>query len=128
LITLDAPNQTLTVAKTSKGNGTTSLAILPTDFTWNEVVTPGHTEITLQGPANFDFCASNPASGTTCSLDNEIFGNGGTFLRVNVDAPVTITFASTPIPEPAIWSLLIGGFGALGWALRRRRSAGAQPA
>jgi hypothetical protein len=132
LITLDAPNDTSATAKISNGNGTTHTDLFypPPNFTWNEVVNPGHTVITVSGPANFDFCASNPSAGVACAVDNQIFGDSS-FLRVtNIDGPATITFASSPIavPEPAAWSLMIGGFLALGWALRRRRSAAGQPA
>jgi hypothetical protein len=132
LITLDAPNNTSATAKISNGDGTTHLDLFypPPNFTWNEVVNPGHTVITVMGPASFDLCASNPSAGIACSVDNEVFGNNA-FLRIsNTDTPVTITFASSPIaiPEPAAWSLMIGGFLALGWALRRRRSAAGQPA
>jgi hypothetical protein len=35
----------------------------------------------------------------------------------------TATFTSAAIPEPASWTLMIGGFGLLGAAMRRRRMA-----
>jgi len=31
--------------------------------------------------------------------------------------------ATTPLPEPASWALMLGGFGAVGYGLRRRRLA-----
>lgn len=34
----------------------------------------------------------------------------------------TATFAATPVPEPALWAMLIAGFAAVGIALRRRPS------
>ncbi|THD54182.1 PEPxxWA-CTERM sorting domain-containing protein [Phenylobacterium sp.] len=41
-------------------------------------------------------------------------------------APADITFkgvAFAPVPEPATWTLMPGGFGLTGAALRRRRAA-----
>lgn len=128
LITLDAANETLSIMNTSMGGGLTSVSLAAPVFKWNEVVTPGHTMITVQAPADFDFCASHPAAGTVCSADNMVWGNGSTFLRAGVADPVMITFARTAIPEPTTWSLLIGGFLAIGWALRRQRTAAPQSA
>jgi hypothetical protein len=129
MITLAGPNDVNATARTSNGNGTTSfnpVFTLP-DFTWNEVVTPGHTEITVFGPPSFNFCAGNTPAGTVCNVNNSIFGDS-VFLNVaNTSGPVSVTFSSIAIPEPATWSLLIGGFLALGWALRRRRSAAGLP-
>ena len=126
-ITLDAPNNTFSIVDTSNGNGTVSQSFTSPDFTFNELVAPGHTTITVWSAPNFNDCASNPAKGTICSVDNSVLGNSAG-LKVNVSAPVTITFASNPIPEPAAWSLMIAGFLGIGWALRRRRSARLRPA
>jgi hypothetical protein len=126
LITLDAPDQTLGILNISNGNGTTHTSLTSANFLWNEVIAPGHTSITVWAAPDFDFCSSNPPTGTVCRLDNQVFGNG-TYLHVSGGSPVTVTFTSTPVPEPTTWSLLIGGFLALGWALRRRRFAVLQP-
>ena len=128
-ITLEGPNDVFAIDNISNGNGTTSPSFTIPGFLFNEVVAPGHTTITVRSDADFNNCAGNPAAGTICSADNSIFGDSVN-LKVNVASPVTITFAQTAIgvPEPAVWSLLICGFGALGWALRRRRAAGAQAA
>jgi hypothetical protein len=32
-----------------------------------------------------------------------------------------------PVPEPGTWALMLLGFGAIGWSLRRRRKAGLVP-
>jgi hypothetical protein len=32
----------------------------------------------------------------------------------------TVTFTSSPVPEPASWAMMIGGFGLIGAAMRRR--------
>jgi len=34
-----------------------------------------------------------------------------------------VTFTPDTVPEPATWALFVGGFGAVGFAVRRRRSA-----
>jgi hypothetical protein len=55
-------------------------------------------------------------------------------LLFNVTGPTTINITQTPIetfvpdavPEPATWAMMIGGFGLLGSAVRRRRSVSAQ--
>lgn len=35
----------------------------------------------------------------------------------------TDSFAGTAVPEPATWAMLVGGFGVMGFAARRRRAA-----
>jgi hypothetical protein len=41
---------------------------------------------------------------------------------------ITFTRIESPIPEPATWAMLLLGFGAVGFAFRRRKlSAGARP-
>jgi hypothetical protein len=129
MISLAAPNEGFSTDGVSQGNGTTSSTTnfaFP-DFLWNEVVMPGHTEILVWASPDFNFCAGNPPMGTLCSVTNTVEGNNAS-LNPHVSNAITITFASTVVPEPATWSLMIGGFGALGWALRRRRSAAGQAA
>ena len=53
----------------------------------------------------------------TASFDSD-FSTPGDYARV-------ITAASTGVPEPATWALLVGGFAAAGAALRRRSRAAA---
>ena len=51
-------------------------------------------------------------------------------LGVDRDAEVdtgglagTITITDHGVPEPATWAMMLLGFGAIGWQLRRRRSS-----
>jgi hypothetical protein len=122
MIVLQSPNDVFSLVNTSNGDGTTSSSMtFPNDFHWNEITAPGHTIITIWAPANFNFCSSNPPAGTQCSATNNVFGDT-VLLNAHVTGVDTITFTSVPVPEPATWSLMIGGFVAIGWALRRRRS------
>lgn len=65
------------------------------------------------------------------------FGDGGKFRLtlsdVTFDTPgsavvngkfklISDALPSQPVPEPAAWALMVGGFGALGAAMRRRRT------
>lgn len=59
------------------------------------------------------------------------FGNGGSFSLLLRDATFltpgsasisgTFTYLSPSVPEPATWAMMLLGFGAVGFALRRRR-------
>ena len=62
------------------------------------------------------------ASGTTATLFFATAGNTGYDAGIGLDA-VSIASVSGAVPEPASWALMIGGFGLVGGALRRRRSA-----
>lgn len=86
--------------------------------------------------------AQNLTSGANDAMNLSIFfSSGGSGLFQNPDlstASLSLTFANddpdnlfangdvtqfatTPIPEPATWTMLIGGFGLIGAALRIRR-------
>lgn len=63
------------------------------------------------------------------------FGNvSGIYLWNNVTGPITLTntagfsdavlyLAQPAVPEPATWAMMLLGFGAIGFAMRRRNSA-----
>ncbi len=75
------------------------------------------------------FAGANPLFLTARGgFAGDVSARGGIFLR----APETSTYASgtitysiadvTPVPEPATWTMMIVGFGAIGWVARRRRT------
>ena len=62
----------------------------------------------------------NTAAGTQVSFFNQSTNN---LYRVNTISPGSssfVTASSRAVPEPATWAMMLGGFGALGFALRRR--------
>jgi len=68
--------------------------------------------------ASFSF--TGDGSPTTLSLAATQGGNGGVFFdKISV---VTDGVHTTPVPEPAMWTLMIGGMGLTGAMLRRRRA------
>jgi hypothetical protein len=60
------------------------------------------------------------------------FGSGGSFSLLLQDATFgtpgnarvsgTFTYVSPSVPEPSTWAMMLIGFGAVGFAIRRRRS------
>jgi len=73
----------------------------------------GHNMIWKPGAFSF----TGTGSPTTITLAAVTGGNGGVFFdKISVDG-------AAGVPEPATWSLMIGGFGLVGAALRRRRAA-----
>jgi hypothetical protein len=61
------------------------------------------------------------ANGTKYSVS---FGDlSGATFGARAVAPVTVKLISGAVPEPATWALMIVGFGTVGAAMRRRRSA-----
>ncbi len=57
------------------------------------------------------------------------FADGVRFGVVYDTALRTVTLQVVAVPEPGTWALLLAGFGAVGWAVRRRRvGGGAVPA
>lgn len=49
--------------------------------------------------------------------------SGGTCPLTIASAPSFGVAASAGVPEPGTWMMMIAGFGAIGWSLRRRRAA-----
>lgn len=72
---------------------------------------------TLDDNFAFSFTSVNPTAGTT--------GNGAARRLRAFTASSTATFATSIVPEPATWAMLIVGFGMVGFASRRRRALAA---
>jgi PEP-CTERM motif len=92
------------------------------------------------GDTPFSVVAGGPTNqyggGTITQTGENVFGaegNGviqfqGTFKSISWTNPTFenfygFTIGTAAVPEPASWALMIGGFGAAGVALRRRRAA-----
>ncbi len=50
-------------------------------------------------------------------------GSGGNQWQNVSTGTFTVNSVSSPAPEPASWAMMLGGFGAIGGALRRRQAA-----
>jgi hypothetical protein len=71
----------------------------------------------LVGAKSYDFGGPPLFTGTNAAPTFKT----GTFTLFSEDGRSTLTIAA--IPEPASWGLMIAGFGAVGFALRRRNPA-----
>lgn len=104
-------------------NSGTWLDLNALDFT-----SPAGTAIgALNGNANTQALAGalsslNIGSGQTFAIRWSDFNTPGADDGLGVDNfALTATLASTPaVPEPATWAMMIGGFGLIGGAMRRR--------
>lgn len=77
----------------------------------------------------FSSTTSVPVGGfTSLDISNTsltLSASGGTFSNI-VSSPqnkLEYSFSATPVPEPETYAMLLSGLGALGWLVRRRRSA-----
>jgi len=84
------------------------------------------------GSTNYDLtCQVGCLGGTTefWNLDDTLLAAGQYTLVINGNngdtgaLAGTITITDHGVPEPATWAMMLVGFGAIGWQLRRRRSS-----
>ncbi|MFS0737261.1 PEPxxWA-CTERM sorting domain-containing protein [Sphingomonas sp. 1P06PA] len=69
--------------------------------------------------------------GTSYSASGQLSLTAGDVVGFYIDKQFSyyndstaVNFSLTAVPEPATWALMIGGFGAVGGTMRRRRTAG----
>jgi hypothetical protein len=72
-------------------------------------ILPGDPDTLLQ-PVTYEVQSGDTASGSWNHYD------GSNWLNL---APSSVTFVNLSLPEPATWMLMLFGFGAVGWAMRR---------
>jgi hypothetical protein len=121
IISLQSPNELFGLSNISNGDGTFHSGLFAPSWSGflGETSSPGHLEILLRGPKDFNDCTSSTPAGVMCGAQNFIWGNG-TQLSVNVQDVVHIWSTDTVIPEPSAWLLMIVGVFGVGAALRRR--------
>ena len=84
----------------------------------------GHGNSHAPGSINFGYFL--PSTATAGAYQNNVIWIGYDDQINNADDnhdDFIIRLTVTPVPEPATWAMMIGGFGLLGAALRRRRTA-----
>ena len=94
------------------GGGTTFCTIAPKDI-WFATIT---------GPSSISFIAQNPSFylSTGQKYFVNVFFDGATPTDFT---GAWLTTFSGGVPEPSTWALMLLGFGAVGYAMRRRRTA-----
>lgn len=84
--------------------------------------------VTIKAAGNFKVYEL-PGAGASSGIDFNSFG----LLTPNLRTQAEISHLSfwtvpeAPVPEPSTWALMLVGFGAVGWGMRRRKSAAQQP-
>lgn len=102
---------------TSASISTVRTMMLNTDLDFTSVLLNGQAlALSPRGPGEFGFIFNLPTtSGIQNLVVNGISRGNGTFAG-------TVSFAPTaPIPEPTTWALLLLGFAAVGFSMRRSK-------
>jgi len=78
----------------------------------------------------FEYCTSGPeadavsftpALGTPCPAGTSLIPTFVYSFKLSATEAAALGFATTAVPEPASWAMMIGGFGLVGGAMRRRQ-------
>ncbi|MEG3123285.1 esterase-like activity of phytase family protein [Sphingomonas sp. GB1N7] len=78
----------------------------------------------------FEYCTSGPeanavsftpALGTPCPTGTALIPTFLYSFKLSAAEASALGFATTAVPEPASWAMMIGGFGLVGGAMRRRQ-------
>jgi len=73
------------------------------------------------GTLSFTVSSANALSIASLVANNGIYFTTDVVIANGNTGNVGATLATTAVPEPATWAMMVGGFGAMGFALRRRQ-------
>jgi hypothetical protein len=94
-------------------------------------VSVGSLGLTLSSTDRVGFDISGASGAAFLSLNDILFGvdlNTGAATRIGAVGATGLTgLAVAAVPEPGTWALMLLGFGAVGFAMRRRRAGALQP-
>jgi len=83
---------------------------------------PGSGYNSYGSPFSYILLAYNYSNAPTLSFTTGATSYGDNYINYN-DPMVSGSFGPEAVPEPTSWALMLGGFGAIGGALRSRRKA-----
>jgi hypothetical protein len=107
-------------------NSTFNTANPLTNLNFNSVTLNNGTTTTAFNIVNGVFdSASREMISLTAGASNVLTINGTTFGDASYSG--TLSFGTTAVPEPATWALMLMGFGAVGFSMRRRRASSFLP-
>ncbi|MCW2387859.1 hypothetical protein M2336_002762 [Sphingobium sp. B1D7B] len=89
-------------------------------FTWSSTLGLSASFLSPISSISLVFASPLTADGTSLALSNEtvVKWNGGTRFALSG----SVSPVAAPVPEPATWMMLIGGFAIAGTMMRRRRT------
>lgn len=93
----------------------------PTSFTSESLFTPAPSG--PYGSSLDGFNGTNPNGAWSLYIDDFASGDFGSLASATLS--ITTSGVAAAVPEPATWTMMIGGFGLVGGAMRRRRATSA---